>query len=96
MFDIILYIITFLIAITIVGGASDSGFLNGAFTRAFGGITTQAVSYNFLYQYTNFETFVRGCIDGQVGLIGYLFVGSLGILIAVWVNNLVEYRQAIL
>ena len=47
MFEIIIYIITFLITITIVGGASSAGFLNSALTRAFGGIGTQWVSLNF-------------------------------------------------
>jgi len=96
MFEIIIYIITFLITITIVGGASSAGFLNSGLTRAFGGIGTQWVSLNFLHQYTNFETFIRGCYAGQVGIIGYVYLLSLGALIAVWFNNLYEYRQAIM
>jgi hypothetical protein len=94
--ELILYILTFLISITVVGGASSAGFLNNGFTRAFGGLSTQVVSINFLYGYTNFETFIRGCLDGQVGLIGYVFILSLGFLIIVWVNNLINYRQAIM
>ncbi len=96
MIELILYILTFLISITVVGGASSAGFLNNGFTRAFGGLSTQVVSINFLYGYTNFETFIRGCLDGQVGLIGYVFILSLGFLIIVWVNNLINYRQAIM
>ncbi len=96
MIELILYILTFLISITVVGGASSAGFLNNGFTRAFGGLSTQVVSINFLYGYTNFETFIRGCLDGQVGLIGYVFILSLGFLIVVWVNNLINYRQAIM
>lgn len=96
MFEIIIYIITFLITITVVGGASSAGFLNNGLSRAFGGISTQWVSLSFLDQYTNFETFVRGCYAGQVGIVGYLYLLSLGVLIAVWFNNLYEYRQAIM
>lgn len=96
MFEIILYIITFLISITVVGGASSAGYLNNGLTRAFGGLSTQVVSINFLYGYTNFETFIRGCLNGQVGIIGYLFILSLGFLMVVWVNNLINYRQAIM
>lgn len=96
MIELILYILTFLISITVVGGASSAGFLNNGFTRAFGGLSTQVVSINFLYGYTNFETFIRGCLDGQVGLIGYVFILSLAFLIIVWVNNLINYRQAIM
>lgn len=95
MFEVILYIITLLISITIVGGAADNGFLNSSLTRAFGGIGTQVVSINFLNQYTNFETFIRGCINGQIGISGYAFLLAFGILLIVWVNNIINYKQAI-
>lgn len=95
MLEIILYITTLLISVTVVGGAADNGYLNSGLTRAFGGISTQIVSLNFLNQYTNFETFVRGCINGQVGISGYAFVLALGILLIVWANNLINYKQAI-
>jgi len=91
----ILYISTLLISFFVVGQASDNGFLNGAFTRAFGGVSTQFVSATWLVQYTNFETFITGCIQGQVGITGYFFVLSLALLLVVWINNLFEYRQAI-
>ena len=95
MIDIFIYLATLLISLTVVGTASDNGFLNGAFTRAFGGLSTQIVSAQWLYQYTNFETFLIGCINGQVGVIGYFFVLSFAALLIIWVNNLIEYRQAI-
>jgi hypothetical protein len=91
----ILYILTLLISFFVVGQASDNGFLNGAFTRGFGGLSTQVVSATWLVQYTNFETFITGCINGQVGLTGYFFILSLALLLVVWINNLLEYRQAI-
>ena len=53
------------------------------------------VSLNFLNQYTNFETFIRGCINGQVGISGYAFLLAFGILLIVWTNNIINYRQAI-
>ena len=90
-----MYIATLLISITVVGGAADNGWLNSALTRAFGGISTQVVSLNVLNQYTNFETFIRGCINGQVGIIGYAFILSFGILLLVWSNNIINYKQAI-
>lgn len=95
MIEIIIYIATLLISITVVGGAADNGWLNSALTRAFGGISTQVVSLNVLNQYTNFETFIRGCINGQVGIIGYAFILSFGILLLVWSNNIINYKQAI-
>ena len=96
MYDLIIYLATFLISISVVGSASSAGYLNGAFTRGFAGVSTQIVSANFLHGYTNFESFVRACIDGQIGISGYAFLLALGFLLIVWVNNLVEYRQAIL
>lgn len=95
MIDIIIYIATLLISLFVVGSASDNGFLNSGLTRAFGGISTQVVSASWLYQYTNFETFLYGCLNGQVGIIGYFFIASLSLLLVIWINNLVEYRQAI-
>ena len=95
MIEVLLYILTLLISITVVGGAADNGWLNSGLTRAFGGIGTQIVSLNFLNQYTNFETFIRGCINGQVGISGYAFLLAFGILLIVWANNIINYRQAI-
>ena len=95
MIEVLLYISTLLISITVVGGAANNGYLNSGLTRAFGGIGTQIVSLNFLNQYTNFETFIRACINGQVGISGYAFILSFGILLIVWANNIINYRQAI-
>lgn len=95
MIDWILYILTLLASVTVVQNAGASGALNGAFQRGFAGVSTQIVSTKFLLSYTNFETFIRACLEGQVGLIGYLFVGSLATLIIVWVNNIIEFEVAI-
>ena len=95
MIEMYLYIATLLITLTVIGTASANGFLNGALSRGFGGISAQIVSAQWLTQYTNFETFFRGCLEGQVGLPGYIFVLSFSLLLVVWVNNLIEYRQAI-
>jgi len=96
MIEYVIYFFTAFIAIGVVGQAGASGLLNGAFQRGFAGASAQIVSAKFLFSYTNFETFVRACLDGSIGLSGYVFLGSLGFLAAVWVNNLVEYRQAII
>lgn len=95
MIEWFLYFLTLAASVTVVGTAADNGYLNSGLTRAFGGIGTQVVSLNFLYGYTNTETFLRGCFDGQVGIAGYAFLLSLGVLFAVWVNNIINYRQAI-
>lgn len=96
MFDIIFYLATLLISISVVGSASSAGYLNGALSRGFAGVSTQIVSSNFLFGYTNFESFIRACLDGQIGISGYAFILALGLLLIVWINNLVEYRQAIM
>ena len=96
MIDWIIYIITLLISLTVVGKAGDAGYLNGALSRGFAGVSTQIVSANFLFSYTNFESFIRACFDGMLGISGYAFLLSLGTLSIIWVNNLLEYRQAIM
>jgi hypothetical protein len=92
----IIYIATLLISLTVVGKAGEMGYLNGAFQRAFAGVGTQVVSANFLLSYTNFETFLRACLNGSIGIHGYAFLLALGVLLIVWINNLIEYRQAII
>ena len=96
MIEWIIYISTLLISLTVVGKAGEAGYLNGALSRGFAGVSTQVVSANFLISYTNFETFIRACFDGMIGISGYAFLLSLGFLLIVWINNLVEYRQAIM
>jgi hypothetical protein len=95
MFEMILYIITLLASLSVVQMAGANGVLNGAFQRGFAGLSTQIVSSKFLLSYTNFETFLRACLEGQIGVFGYLFLGSFAVLIIVWVNNLIEYEVAI-
>lgn len=95
MFETIIYIATLLLSLTVVQNAGAAGALNGAFQRGFAAVSTQLVSTKFLLSYTNLETFLRACLDGQIGVIGYLFIGSLATLLIVWVNNLIEYEQAI-
>jgi len=94
--EAIIYISTLLISLTVVGSAGNAGYLNGAFQRGFAGVSTQIVSSNFLLSYTNFETFIRACLDGKIGISGYFFLLALGVLLVVWINNLIEYRQAII
>ena len=95
MIDWVIYISTLLLSITVIQNAGAAGALNGAFQRGFAGVSTQIVSSNFLLSYTNFETFIRACLEGQLGLIGYLFIGSLATLLVVWVNNIIEFEKAI-
>lgn len=95
MIDWIIYISTLLLSITVIQNAGAAGALNGAFQRGFTGVSTQIVSSKFLLSYTNFETFIRACLEGQLGLIGYLFIGSLATLLVVWVNNIIEFEKAI-
>jgi hypothetical protein len=95
MYEWIIYILTLLISVSVVGGAANQGFLNSSLTRGFAGVTTQIVSSNFLIGYTNFESFLRACLEGKVGISGYAFILALGVLLIVWINNIIEYRQAI-
>lgn len=95
MFEIFLYVLTFLLSLTVIQSAGAAGALNGAFQRSFAGVSTQFVSANFLLSYTNFETFLNACWNGQIGIIGYLFIGSLAFLVITWINNIIEYEVAI-
>lgn len=93
---LLISVITALLAINVVGIASDNGYLNSVFTRSFAGVGTQITSTSFLVQYTNLETFIIACLEGYLGVIGYLFIGSLALLALIWTNNIYEYRQAIM
>lgn len=96
MIEFLIYALTLFGTLSVVGAAGASGLLNSAFQRGFAGVSTQIVSSNFLLNYTNTESFLWACYEGQVGLIGYAFILSLGVLLAVWASNLYNYRQAII
>jgi len=96
MYDVLIGVLTALLTINLVGIASDNGYLNSTFTRGFAGVGGQITSTSFLVQYTNLETFLIACTEGYLGLSGYIFIASLVLLAVVWINNLIEYRQAIM
>ena len=96
MIEFLIYALTLFGTLSVVGAAGSSGLLNSAFQRGFAGVSTQVVSSNFLLNYTNTESFLWACYEGQVGLVGYVFMLSLGLLLATWGANLYNYRQAII
>jgi hypothetical protein len=93
--EVIIYLVTLLGSLSIVSSAGNAGFLNSAFQRGFAGVSTQIVSSNFLLNYTNTESFIRACYEGEVGFTGFVFIFSLAVLIITWVSNLIDYKQAI-
>jgi hypothetical protein len=96
MIEIWIYLASLFISLGVVAKAGEAGYLNGAFQRAFAGGATQITSVNFLVSYTNTESFLRACYNGVIGISGYIFLLSLGFLTIIWVNNLIQYRQAII
>jgi len=96
MLEIIVYISTLLISLSLVASASKNGLLNSAFSKGFAGVSSQVVAGGYLKGYTNFESFITVCFNGDMGLIGYFFLLSLGFLLITWTNNLIEYKNAIM
>ncbi len=96
MFEMLFYLLTLLLSLSVVGSASSAGILNSGLSRGFAGVSTQIVSSNFLIGYSNTESYIRACLEGEVGWLGYLFIGSLIFLIMTWAANLYNYRQAII
>jgi hypothetical protein len=94
--EIAIYLLTLFGSLSFVGAVGNSGYLNSGFQRGFAGVSTQLVSSNFLLNYTNAESFIRAAWEGQIGLTGYLFIGSLAALAITWASNLYNYRQAII
>lgn len=95
MLELVIMILSVLVSITIVDRAAASGFLNGALTRVFAGSSASVATSSFLYGYTNLDSFINACVDGLIGFPGYLFIGSLLFVAAVWTNNLILENQAI-
>lgn len=96
MIEFLIYGLTFFGSLSVVGQAGSSGLLNSSFQRGFAGVSTHIVSSNFLLNYTNTESYLRACFEGQVGLVGYMLILSIGVLSATWASNLYNYRQAII
>jgi len=88
-------LITVLASLTAVDRAQAAGFLNGGLTRTVAGGSTAIVTQSWLYGYTNLDSFVNACIDGVLGVSGYLFLLSIMTLLAVWVGNLMTYDRPI-
>ena len=84
-----------LASLTIVGRAAEGGLFNSALTRTVAGGSAAVATQTFLYGYTNLDSFIQACINGSIGLAGYLFVAAIIFTAGVWVNNLIAYRQAI-
>lgn len=91
----IIGILTVLFSITVIDRAQAAGFLNGALSRTVAGGSTAIVSQTWLYGYTNLDSFINACIDGVLGITGYLFILALLTLGAVWVGNLATYERPI-
>jgi hypothetical protein len=93
--EVIVVLITSLIAISIVGKAWAEGMFGGSLGRAFAGGTVGVVSNKFLVQYTQFESLITASAAGSLGFIGYFFILGLSVLILVWISNLIEYRSLV-
>jgi hypothetical protein len=95
MWEVIMVALSALASLTIVGRAAEGGLFNSALTRTVAGGSAAVATQTFLYGYTNLDSFIQACINGSIGLAGYLFVAAIIFTAGVWVNNLIAYRQAI-
>ena len=93
--EVIVVLITSLIAISVVGKAWAEGMFGGALGRAFAGGTVGVVSNKFLVQYTQFESLITASANGSLGFIGYFFLLGISVLILVWISNIIEYRSLV-
>ena len=96
MVDVVVVLLSALASISIVGRAATSGLLNGALTRTVAGAGTAFATQEWLYGYTNLDSYVNACLDGTLGLPGFAFVAAILITAGVWINNVIQYRQAII
>ena len=91
----IIVILSVLASTTIVGKAAEGGLFNSALTRTVAGGSATVATQSFLFGYTNLDTYVNACINGSLGLAGYLFIAAILITAGIWLNNIVIWRQAI-
>lgn len=92
---IIIVIGSVLTSTSLIGAAAKNGFLSGALTRSVAGGTIAFTSSNFLYGYTNLESFLTASYNGSLGISGFVFIGGLAALLITWASNLIEYGVAI-
>ncbi len=93
--EVIVVLITSLIAISVVGKAWAEGMFGGALGRGFAGGTVGVVSNKFLVQYTQFESLITASASGGLGFVGYFFLLGISVLILVWISNIIEYRSLV-
>ena len=93
--EVFVYLVIGIASIFIIGSASQTRFLNSALKRGLAGSTISITSGSIFVNYTNSITFLELASKGQFGWQGYLFLITAGLLVVVWIQNLVKYRQAI-
>lgn len=74
----------------------DTKLLNTGLKKAIAGSTLSIGSGTYLTNYTNFLTFMDASSKGLFGWQGYLFLTAFTLVILVWAQNLIKYRQAIM
>ena len=87
--------VSIFIGVGLVAGASAGGVLNGGLSRQWTAAGVTYTSSLALEGFLGFESFLRACWDGALGISGYLFVLSLGGVLFVWGYNLFKIGRPI-
>ncbi|HIJ51310.1 MAG TPA: hypothetical protein HPP54_09710 [Nitrospinae bacterium] len=95
MIELILYAFSLLGSFSIIQAAAKADFLGGAFSRVFAGSSLSLATTTWLQGYSNVASFTSACINGYVGIGGYVFIFGLFAIAAVWAENLYTHNTLI-
>ena len=95
MIELIVYAFSILGSFSIIQAAAKANFLGGAFSRVFTGSSLSLASTTWLQGYANVGSFTSSCINGYLGIGGYVFVFGLFALAVVWAENLYTHNTLI-
>ena len=92
---ILVQILSIVFGVGVVQMAGNAGAFNGRFKAAFLGGGTTYTAGTVLSVFSGVESYLRACLDGDLGASGIALVASTGFLVFVWVFNFVQVQKVV-
>ena len=92
---ILVQILAVVFGVGVVQFAGNAGALNGRLRASVLGGGTTYTAGSVLSGYSSVESYLRACLDGDLGASGLALIASIGFLIFVWVFNFYQVQRVV-
>jgi hypothetical protein len=92
---ILVQILSVVFGVGVVQTAGKAGAFQGRFKSAFLGGGTTWTAGTVLSGFSGVESYLRACLDGDLGASGIALVASTGFLVFVWAFNFVQVQRVV-